>query len=428
MADAPHTVSTLDAIFKEVYADKLEKLIPDYEELLKSIPFVKSSQKNGGSYNQPVLLSRDHGISYLGDDSVLTLNDAVPSIVKNAAVKGAGKVMKTQISHMSASRAKQGPRAFVDGIGFAVQSLMESFAASQEASHWYGDNGLAYFTAATADLSSDLVTITAEEFAPALWIGGEGMLIDIYSVTGTGLAKAPNALVLQTSIDKVDMINRRLELASVGGLSDSTEYVILRRGQKTYDSKGLLQILANSSSLFGIDAATYPLWQANQYSVGTAALSFAKVSNGISLAMGRGLRGPIELYVHSTVFEQMFPDFNTVKTGSSDADFPGRVFNAESDVKTLRHGVKTMEFIINGVEVMVKSSEYVKPRLGFGICTEDMSRVGSSPITAGMPGMEDERVFFELEGKAAVELRMFSDEALFCKAPSRSILFYGIDV
>jgi len=44
--------STLDALFKDVYADKLDTLLPDFSKLLKSIPF-REAKKTGRDYVQP---------------------------------------------------------------------------------------------------------------------------------------------------------------------------------------------------------------------------------------------------------------------------------------------------------------------------------------------------------------------------------------
>ena len=44
------------AYTKEVYAKKLENLVPDGVKLLKEIPFATQDQKTGKMYNQPVIL------------------------------------------------------------------------------------------------------------------------------------------------------------------------------------------------------------------------------------------------------------------------------------------------------------------------------------------------------------------------------------
>jgi hypothetical protein len=57
MAQSPNNnLQTLNGLFKEVYADKLENLIPDGVMLLKRIPFVSKEKQNGSNYHQPVVL------------------------------------------------------------------------------------------------------------------------------------------------------------------------------------------------------------------------------------------------------------------------------------------------------------------------------------------------------------------------------------
>lgn len=53
---AANTLDTLNGLFKKVYADKLEDIIPDGMKLMKMIPFSKSEGRIGDSYNQPCLV------------------------------------------------------------------------------------------------------------------------------------------------------------------------------------------------------------------------------------------------------------------------------------------------------------------------------------------------------------------------------------
>jgi hypothetical protein len=50
-------VSTLNGLFKERYASKLERLIPDGKKLLSKIPFISRDKQPGAAYNQPVVLN-----------------------------------------------------------------------------------------------------------------------------------------------------------------------------------------------------------------------------------------------------------------------------------------------------------------------------------------------------------------------------------
>lgn len=46
-----NTLATLNGLFKEVYAGKIENLIPDGVKLLNRIPFAKKDAQPGNAYH-----------------------------------------------------------------------------------------------------------------------------------------------------------------------------------------------------------------------------------------------------------------------------------------------------------------------------------------------------------------------------------------
>lgn len=60
MAMESNTLATLDGLFKEQYASKIENLIPVNNKLQTMIKF-NTSQKNGADFNAPVVLGLEHG-------------------------------------------------------------------------------------------------------------------------------------------------------------------------------------------------------------------------------------------------------------------------------------------------------------------------------------------------------------------------------
>lgn len=53
-----NTLSTLNGLFKEAYADKLKELIPDGVKLLNKIKFLPKDKQPGNLYHQPVILGK----------------------------------------------------------------------------------------------------------------------------------------------------------------------------------------------------------------------------------------------------------------------------------------------------------------------------------------------------------------------------------
>lgn len=56
-----NTVTTLNGLFKAVYAPVLKDLIPDNVKLSKMVGFVPKNKNVGLSYNQAVVLGSEHG-------------------------------------------------------------------------------------------------------------------------------------------------------------------------------------------------------------------------------------------------------------------------------------------------------------------------------------------------------------------------------
>jgi hypothetical protein len=393
-------------------------LVPSHEEILKNVSFVSNNQKNGGSYYQPVLLNREHGVTFLGEsDSIINLEEPAVRQSTAAQIKGSAMTMRTYLSLTAISRAAKGPRAFVDATRYAVEGLTKGFASIQEQVHWHGRRGLGFGAVTTA---TKIFTVDAAEFAEAIWVGAIGMQVEVRN----GTAGAPGATVLATAeITAVNMATREITLSTVGSAVNATSYNIVRKGSYGVESYGLMSMLANTGSLFGIDAAAYDGWRANQYAVG-GALSFANISEAIALAQGRGLSGSIRGYVHPLVFRSLLPDYVALKTTGVPQS---RILN-ESESKNLAHGTKSVQFYVNSVETDIVASNYCKRGYAAFVNLDSLLRVGSTPITFNLPGIagSGEDYFVLKQDKNACELRAFSDESLFWDHPASSIYFSGI--
>ena len=106
MASTANTLDTLNGLFKEVYADKLEELIPDGVKLLNRIPFATREDRTGNFYHQPVVLGHEHGVTFAasGDDA-FNLNAPVAGVIKDATVRGTQMVLRSVMGYACAPRS-----------------------------------------------------------------------------------------------------------------------------------------------------------------------------------------------------------------------------------------------------------------------------------------------------------------------------------
>src|SRR5271167_3697884 len=107
---------SLNAMFKENYADKIEDLIPDGVKLLNLIKFMPKDKQPGNLYHQPVILGLEHGVTFASsDEDAFNLNASIAGVIKDAQVRGYPMVLRSVLGYTAASRAAQGGKqAFMD--------------------------------------------------------------------------------------------------------------------------------------------------------------------------------------------------------------------------------------------------------------------------------------------------------------------------
>lgn len=418
-------VADLDNMLKEQYLSKgLQDVRPDFTVLMSTVPFVGGSEKAGSELVWPVVTSREHGFTALGQNGAnSTLKKATKAKTAQAKVVSYPFMGRTQIDNVSISRAKQGPQAFVNALEYKISNLQESFVVLNEQQLLYGRAGLGEVESVTIPVTggshalgaTGVIKLLESEFADHVWIGSEEMELE---------SEAGKAKVKVTSYD-IDARELEVEVIVAG-----TELIagskLHRNGFREDDSTGPgLQSLFSQTTgtLLGINQAITPLWKVNQSNV-NGLLSFEKVADAVAKAVGRGLAEKITLHVHPMVFASLMPDFNTLKADPS--LYKSRIFTTSSEVKKMEHGVYGITFIVGSVEVVLVANPFIKIGHAFGVADGELMRCGSSDITYKIPGEETEKYFHRLDDVAGLELRVFSDQALFSVTLNKHLHMYGI--
>jgi hypothetical protein len=440
MSQSMETLQTLDNMFKEQYLKNgLQRVLPSMAFLCSSIPFVSSEEQAGKELVWPVHLSYVHGFTAHGaNGESLSLRKGTIAKTAQARVQPYAYTGRTQISNIAISRATGGAQAFVDAVGYHVENLQESFALMVEQELLYGQKGLGKCASGAfadsiqggiqfadavgpqdAEDGSYPILLSKQEWAEHVWIGADGMPVELY------VSETASSPVLVTEVVKVDTVARIVWLADQPP-ADSQNHVLFRSGYKEGSGPGLQKILTHQTgSLFGINSNKHKLWRATEHVVNDN-LSFEAVAAGIAKAQGRGLDSKLTLHINNRVFAEMMPDFNTLKqTGNT--RFASRMFTESKDVERLEHGMIGLKFIVGSTELVVASNPLVKGGYGFGIPDGYFKRTGSTDITYDLPG-QDGKYFSKLEDIAAVELRVFTDQALFAEALNTAVVFTGINI
>lgn len=402
---ANNTAATLNGLFKEVYADKLENLIPDGVKLLTRIPFVKKAQILGNLYHQPVVLGQEHGVTFASStEDAFTLNDPIAGQIEDAQVRGNALVLRSAIGYKAASASMEGgAKAFEQATKFIVGNMLRSVTKKLEIEMLYGQVG--YGTVEAVPVGN-VILITDAEWAPGIWAGAEKMPIEVRNAAGN--VSRGNATITAVSFDDKSITVDALPAGT------TTTDVIWHKGAYGKEFAGLHKIITNTGVLFGIDASAYTLFKGNTYSAGNAALSFAKVQEAISKAVEKGLDNDVMVLVNPNTWSDLLTDQAAL-----------RMYDSSYSSAQAENGAKELKFHSQNGMIEIVPSIYCKQGYAYVLSTDDMVRIGSSDVTFKRPGKEGD-FFRELDNSAGYEMRCYCDQALFTHSPAKNVLITNI--
>jgi hypothetical protein len=408
-------VSTLNGLFKERYADKVKQLVPDHVKLYNAVKF-DTSKKVGDSYNEPVILSLESGFTYGNEDgSLFDLNEVKEFKMRKASIKARELVLRSAISIGALSRSGSDKQSIEKAMDLMVGNMLKSVYHRLEVQMFYGQSGIGVISDVAG--SPDFV-IKDSEWAAGIWNGTTGAEVEIYSAAGarrgayviegyslknksvslSALVPADGALV---DIQDTDVIYFKGATSSASGnLSSKNEFL------------GVHGIAKESTSLFGITNTNEPLFQGSTVQVGTddganaAVLSFAKIEEGIAAMVEKGLmEEEVSCYVNPKQWNSLLTEIDAKRQYDSSYS-PAKQENGSREI--MFHGQ-------NG-SIKVIASTFVKEGYSYLICEKDLKRIGSEEVTFKRPDGEE---YLELlEGKHGIEMRCYTDQALFTARPA----------
>jgi hypothetical protein len=419
-----NNLQSLNGLFKETYADKLKELIPDGVKLINKIKFMSKDKQPGNLYHQPVILGQEHGVTFASsDDDAFQLEAAVAGVIKDATIKGNPVVMRSLLGYVAASRAMQGDKqSFQDATKFLVANMLRSMAKKLEVQMLYGQKSYgaietALDGAGAPAVSGTVLRIKASEWAPGIWSGAEGMPIEVRTFEAAGDTPGSSSNVADVTVTKVDLSNRTITISS--SITPSAvvdeEDVIFHKSAFGNEFPGIHKILTQTSgTLFGINVGDYDLFKGNQYSADSASLSFTKLNLAAARGVEKGQDGKLLALCNPRGWADMLSDQAALR------QYDGSYSSAQ-----LEQGSRAIKFFSQNGEIEVEPSIYVKEGYCYLLSLEEWYRVGSTDMTFKRPG-QGEEFFRDLENAAAYELRLYSDQAVFCCAPGRNTIITDI--
>lgn len=416
-----NSTTTLDGLFKVVFGDGPVDAIPEVSILQSMIPF-KETERIGKSYNFPVILTSEAGVTYIaaGGGST-TLVDSVAATLKEVSVDANQIIVRGQMDYEAAAKAQGSKVAFKGASELLVENLMETASTRLEIAFLYGQSatGLGSASASTnTNTTTTVVTLTALTWAPGVWSGKEGASLAAWKVSDDSAAATTNTFV----ISAIDHANRKLTLTGtattgIGELDTSISggnCYFTFKGAKTGTSTwvepvGIDKIITNTGSLFGVSATTYSLWGGSSFSFGSAAVTVAKILNMVGMAVSKG---------------GLMEESDVLLSPKSYMNLAGTMTDLRRQGGGDSKGIGGFESIQlmgpNG-----KLNIVVHPMIKEGECfagpfKKRFKRIGSQEFSFETPGRKGE-IFLHIPDKNAYELRIYGAQAIVCTTPAKFV-------
>lgn len=420
--------STADGIAKRKHT-KIEKILPDKRLVLTDAVKYDQDREFGGELEAVAYLTHEHGFTYV--DSTGAATDLNPSVVaesKPARLNATSVHLTTRITHelLSAASAK-GDKAYERYMDGAMLRMRKAFDIREEVRRAYGGLSIAQINATASDGGTTITFVIKESsYAPMIWWGAKGMMLDAYKDDGTKLNTDDTLSV--TSFDPAT----RTVIAS-GDATDidaivaaTTDVYFYYRGAFESDGTGLVAIAsltAASDPYLGIDPADFPdMWTATQqtWDYSSTNLSWDLLNTGVEKAIGRGMDGDILLFPSMRGWRQLCSNMEALRVLDASYSASRSEFGHEID--------KVRYHAVNGAVVTVRPSAVIKTShcLGF-VSPDDMNEIcmaGSSQPKFGVPGEgNDAPIVTQIPRTNYVELNMFARQSVWAPCPKNFLLF-----
>ena len=245
---AGSTLSTFDAILKTQY------LGPIREQLNSSSVLYSRLEKNedsvvGKNFTIPLHYGRNEGVGARAEGG--TLPDAGSQAYKECIVPMRYQYGRIQITGPTIKAARSNEGAFLRAVDSEMRGLERDMKSSMNRQA-FGDGTGALAVCASA---SSATAITVDSTAKLR----VGMPVDIL-VTATGATTAGVVGDTVASITSSTVFTLTTGVATYGSIGNT--YSVYVAGSRAKEMMGLAGIVSATSTLQGLDVATYPWWKA----------------------------------------------------------------------------------------------------------------------------------------------------------------------
>jgi hypothetical protein len=414
--------SAIEPLLKVRYG-KFSNPLPSEDTIAKFAPFVPKESRDGRSFNFPVYLGLPGGVTHDDTRTAFTLNSVVASVVKEATLSGASIMLRDNVAYDDVFATMNGIAdgggaggAYMSAWDHCTYGLMQAGELYREIALLYGPGptstaassiGTVANSVSGANLAApQVVNLTTASWAPGLWPNMIGQIVDIYQSDGATLRAAGVTVTNMTAAT-----NRLTLTKAASGATVATGDIIVARGALDVSCYGLEAICANTGTLFGISATTYPQWRVSSHSAGSLPLDRAQIQGLTSRQAARGMKNGGTLFVSPPAVADLIEEASELQR-----------FNDASDTK--RQGASKLVYTTTCGDITVVGHPYFKQGIGMLLPNDSVKRVGSTDLTFSHG--KNEWFLTELADNAGTQMRCYMNFAPIIENPWHAVYITGI--
>lgn len=422
------TITALDGFHKDVYGDKLERIIPQFAKAQTLWPF-KTSHRIGKSYKKPVAVALEWGITHAPPAAgAFELMDPVAQETQESEVYAYQHVLRSRMAYDTAAQAVSGGKeAFANATETLYETMVESMRRRLELDLLgYSQYGCAQVSGTP---NANVVTISDATWAPGMWVAAKNAQLYVFNTNAysadtlrQGLGGASTDYYY--TVSSVDIDNKTITVDDDQNIADG-DYIWFRSmrsgaGTAKWSMYGLRQIATTSGTLFGIDNSSYDIFKGLTYSAGSTDLSIDTIQRAAARMAVMGVDGNLLLWCSPTTFANVVNDLAALVRYDQKTESK-YVIGAENVTIWTPFG----KCVIEAHPCVMEGEAFLfSPRL--------FVRSGATDVTfnrikmAGGAKADGQSFYRELEDNAGYEIRCYSNQFLYTHRPAGVCLINNI--
>lgn len=412
--------------FKERYNTKgIQDAIPESRVILKNVEFDKATLV-GNAFHTPVILSDEAGFTYAANNAGnYALNGPISLNVPDAQVRPAQITLVSQIAYDALSQSLGSGAAFLSATKLITKRMIDSMSKRVELAALYGGVGLgktALTGSSNVNATTEIVAFTQQSWSDGIWAGTVNNQVQFYNgvtLVSSGADSVFTISAVNPSARTLTVTGSAAGIAALHALvvTVPTTLDIYFNSAFGNEMTGIDKILTNTGTLFNISAATYDLWRSNVIDNAAGKLTFLALQNAVAVAVGRGLDSTVDVLVNPKVWANLV----TSQSGA-------RRFDSSYKKSQMENGAEKLTFYSQNGTMNITPSLYVKEGDCFVLPFDTYQRIGSMDIEFMPQVMGSDEFFQYVPGFNAYELRLWTNQQIFCTLPARSVKIFNISL